>query len=49
MSRFLKRYAERIDSYYLRPLDRTPASAESIPLFEQFYTLVLSYFAVLWR
>jgi Tc5 transposase DNA-binding domain len=48
-SRFLKRHAERIDSHYLRPLDRARASAESIPLFEQFYTLVLSYFAVLWR
>jgi hypothetical protein len=47
-SHFLKRHAERIDSHYLRPLDRARASAESIPLFEQFYTLVLSYFAILW-
>ena len=47
--RFLKRHAERIDSHYLRPLDRARASAESIPLFERFYTLVLSHFAVLWR
>jgi Tc5 transposase DNA-binding domain len=44
---FLKRHADRIESRYLRPLDRTRASAESIPLFEHFYTLVLSYFAVL--
>jgi hypothetical protein len=45
---FLKRHADRINSCYLRPLDRARASAESIPLFEHFYTLVLSYFAVLW-
>jgi hypothetical protein len=45
-SRFLKRYAKRIDSHYLRPLDHARASAESIPLFEQFYILILSYFAV---
>jgi Tc5 transposase DNA-binding domain len=43
---FLKRHVDRIDSHYLRPLDRARASAESIPLFKHFYTLVLSYFAV---
>jgi Tc5 transposase DNA-binding domain len=45
---FLKRHAERIDSHYPRPIDRARVSAESVPLFEHFYTLVLSYFAVLW-
>jgi Tc5 transposase DNA-binding domain len=38
--RFIKRHVERIDSYYLRPLDRPRASAESIPLFEHFYALI---------
>jgi hypothetical protein len=45
---FLKRYIEWIDSYYLRSLDYTQASTKSIPLFKHVYTLVLSYFAVLW-
>jgi Tc5 transposase DNA-binding domain len=45
---FLKRHTDRITSCYLRPLDRARVSAESIPLFEHYYTLVLSYFAVLW-
>ena len=45
---FIKRHADRVDSHYLRPLDRARVSAESIPLFEHFYTLVLSYFAALW-
>jgi Tc5 transposase DNA-binding domain len=44
---FLKRHADRIESRYLRPLDRTRASIESISLFEHFYTLILSYFIVL--
>jgi Tc5 transposase DNA-binding domain len=44
---FLKRHVDRIESRYLRPLDRTRASAKSIPLFEHFYTLVLSYFVIL--
>jgi Tc5 transposase DNA-binding domain len=43
---FLKRHVERIDSHYLRPLNRARASVKSIPLFEHFYTLILSYFAV---
>ena len=40
-ARFIKRYSKRICSPYLRPLDRTRASAESVSMFEQFYSLVL--------
>jgi hypothetical protein len=46
ISNFIRRHLDRIDSRYLRPIDRARVSAESIPLFEQFYTLILSYFAV---
>jgi Tc5 transposase DNA-binding domain len=47
-SNFIRRHSDRIDSRYLRLIDRVRVSAESIPLFKHFYTLVLSYFAVLW-
>jgi Tc5 transposase DNA-binding domain len=47
-SNFIRRHSDRIDSRYLRPIDRARVSAELIPLFKHFYTLVLSYFAVLW-
>jgi Tc5 transposase DNA-binding domain len=44
---FLKRYQERINSHYLRPINHARVSAKSIPIFKHFYTLVLSHFAVL--
>ena len=46
---FLRRHRERIDSHYLRPIDHARVSAESVPMFEHFYTLVRSHFAVLWQ
>jgi Tc5 transposase DNA-binding domain len=44
---FLQRHKERIDNHYLRPINRARVSAESVPMFEHFYTLVQSHFAVL--
>jgi hypothetical protein len=46
---FLQRHRERINSHYLRPIDRARVSAESVPMFKHFYTLVWSHFAVLWQ
>lgn len=40
-ARFIKRHSERIISPYLRALDSKRASAESVPIFEHFYQLVL--------
>jgi Tc5 transposase DNA-binding domain len=37
---FLQRHRERINSHYLRPIDRARVSAKSVPMFEHFYTLV---------
>jgi helix-turn-helix, Psq domain len=47
-ARFIKRYFNRICSPYLRPLNRARTSAESIPIFERFYVLVLYFFIILW-
>jgi Tc5 transposase DNA-binding domain len=45
---FIKRHSQRICSVYLDPLDRARVSAESVPVFEQFYASVLPCFFVLW-
>ena len=42
-ARFIKRHSQRICSLYLRALDRTRASAESVSPFEHFYQLVLCF------
>ena len=37
---FVKRHSNRISSVYLRPIDRIRTSAESVTVFEHFYSLV---------
>ena len=46
-SDFIKRHSSRICSVYLDPIDRARCSAESVPVFEQFYAFVLRVFAII--